>query len=68
MLFEKNGLQVRYIPNALQLNKANSVDTEGPFLDLDLFITNDIVHFDLVITNGMVHQKFIKSRMILILK
>ena len=30
-------------PTELQLNKANSSDTEIPFLDLDLFITNDIV-------------------------
>ena len=28
---------------ALQLNKANSFDTESPFLDLGLSITNDIV-------------------------
>ena len=27
----------------LQLNKANSSDTEAPFLDLNLSITNDIV-------------------------
>ena len=27
----------------LQLNEANSADTEAPFLDLDLFITNGIV-------------------------
>ena len=30
-------------PNKLQLKKANSSDTEAPFLDLDLSITNDIV-------------------------
>ena len=30
-------------PTELQLNKANSGDTEALFLDLDLFITNDIV-------------------------
>ena len=29
-------------PTKLQLNKANSSDTETPFLDLDLSITNDI--------------------------
>ena len=29
-------------PIELQLNKASSVDTEAPFLDLDLSITNDI--------------------------
>ena len=32
-------------PTKLQLNKANSADTEAPFLDLDLSITNDIVSF-----------------------
>ena len=30
-------------PTEPQLNKANSSDTEGPFLELDLFITNGIV-------------------------
>ena len=30
-------------PTELQLNKANSADTEAPFLDSDLSITNDIV-------------------------
>ena len=30
-------------PNELQLNKANSSETETPFLDLNLSITNDIV-------------------------
>ena len=30
-------------PTKLQLNKANSSDTEAPFLDLNLSITNDIV-------------------------
>ena len=30
-------------PNELQINKANSSDTEAPLLDLDLSITNDIV-------------------------
>ena len=30
-------------PTELQLNKANSSDTEAPFLDLELSITNDIV-------------------------
>ena len=29
-------------PNELQLNKANSSDTEAPFLDLNLSITNGI--------------------------
>ena len=30
-------------PTELRLNKANSSDTEAPFLDLNLSITNDIV-------------------------
>ena len=30
-------------PTEFQLNKANSSDTEAPFLDLNLSITNDIV-------------------------
>ena len=30
-------------PTELQLNKANSSDTEAPFLDLNLSITNDIL-------------------------
>ena len=30
-------------PTELQLNKANSSDTEAPFLDLNLLITNGIV-------------------------
>ena len=30
-------------PTKLQLNKANSSDTEAPFLDLNLSITNGIV-------------------------
>ena len=30
-------------PTALQLNKANPSDTEAPFLDLNLSITNGIV-------------------------
>ena len=30
-------------PSELQLNKATSFDTEAPFLDLNLFITNGIV-------------------------
>ena len=30
-------------PTELQLNKANSSDTEAPFLDLNLSITNGIV-------------------------
>ena len=30
-------------PTELQLNKDNSADTEAPFVDLDLSITNGIV-------------------------
>ena len=30
-------------PTELQISKANSSDTEAPFLDLSLSITNDIV-------------------------
>ena len=45
-------------PTELQLNKANSSDTEAPFLDLNLSITNGIVFF----------LKFMINRMILILK
>ena len=30
-------------PTELQLSKANSSDTEAPFLDLNLYITNGIV-------------------------
>ena len=33
----------RIYPTELQLNKANSSDTEAPFLDLNLPITNGIV-------------------------
>ena len=32
-------------PTELQLNKVNSSDTEAPFLDLNLSITNDKVSF-----------------------
>ena len=48
-------------PTELQLNKANSSDTEAPFLDLNLTITNGIVsskiydkrgHFDFEIVNS----------------
>ena len=44
-------------PTELQLNKANSSDTEAPFLDLNLSITN-----------GMVSSKKMINGMILILK
>ena len=32
-------------PTELQLNKANSSDTEAPLLDLNLSISNDIVSY-----------------------
>ena len=38
-------------PTELQLNKANSTDTEAPFLDFDLSITHGIVHLRFMI-NG----------------
>ena len=44
-------------PTELQLNKANSSDTEAPFLDLNLSITN-----------GIVSSKIYENGMILILK
>ena len=44
-------------PTELQLNKANSSDTEAPFLDLNLYITD-----------GIVSSKIYDKRMILILK
>ena len=44
-------------PTELQLNEANSFDTEAVFVDLDLPITNGIVHF-----------KFLMNGIILILK
>ena len=40
-------------PTELQLNKANSSDTEAPFLDLNLSITNGIVFLKFMI-NGMI--------------
>ena len=40
-------------PTELQLNKAYSCDTEAPFLDLNLSITNSIVSSKLII-NGMI--------------
>ena len=44
-------------PTDLQLNKANSSDTEALFLDLNLSITN-----------GIVSTKFMINGMLLILK
>ena len=40
-------------PTELQLNKANSSDTEAPFLDLNLSITNGIVSSKIYV-NGMI--------------
>ena len=49
-------------PTELQLNKANLSDTEAPFMDLDLFITNGIVsskiydkRYNFEIVKGYVH-------------
>ena len=41
-------------PTELQINKANSSDTEAPFLDLNLSITNGIVFFLKFMINGMI--------------
>ena len=41
-------------PTELQLNKANSSDTEALFLDLNLSITNGIVFFLKFMINGMI--------------
>ena len=38
-----NGMVGKIYPTELQLNKVNSFDTEAPFLDLNLSITNGIV-------------------------
>ena len=40
-------------PIELQLNKANSSDTDAPFFDLNLLITNGIVRLKFMI-NGMI--------------
>ena len=50
------GMVNRIYPPELQLNKANTSDTEAPFLDLHLSISN-----------GIVHLKFMISAMTLIL-
>ena len=43
-------------PTELQLNKANSSDTEAPFVDLNLPITNGILYsfFSKFMINGMI--------------
>ena len=51
------GMVNRIYPPELQLNKANTSDTEAPFLDLHLSISN-----------GFVSSKIMKSAMTLILK
>ena len=50
------GMMGQIYPPELQLNKANASDTEAPFLDLHLSISN-----------GLVHPKFMISAMTLIL-
>ena len=42
MVYFENKVRKRY-PAELQLNKSNIADTEASFLDLPLFISNDIV-------------------------
>ena len=41
-------------PTELQLNKANSSDTEAPFLDLNLSISYGIDFFLKFMINGMI--------------
>ena len=41
-------------PTELQLNKANYSDTEAPFLDLDLPITNGIVSTNFFLIKGTI--------------
>ena len=55
--FEQIVGQIYMHPTELQLNKTNSSDTEAPFLDLNLSISN-----------GIVSSKFMINGMILILK
>ena len=50
------GMVNRIYPPELQLNKANTSDSEAPFLDLHLSVSN-----------GFVSSKFMISAMILIL-
>ena len=46
-------------PTELQLNKANSSDTEAPFLDLNLSITNGIVSSKIYDKRMIVHFPFL---------
>ena len=41
-------------PTELQLNKAKTSDTEAPFLDLNLSITNGVVFFLKFMINGVI--------------
>ena len=50
------GMVNQFYPPELQLNKANTSDTEAPFLDLNLSISN-----------GFVSSKFMMNAMTLIL-
>ena len=46
-------------PTELQLNKANPSDTEAPFLDLDLSITNGIVQLKFMIYGTTLLLKYL---------
>ena len=50
---------IRIHPTELQLNKANSSDTEAPFLNLDFSITNGIVHQRFMINFEKVNFPFL---------
>ena len=39
------GMVTQIYPNELQLNTANSTDTEAPFLDLHLLMSSGLFHF-----------------------
>ena len=45
-------------PTELQLNKANSSDTEAPFSDLNLSITNGIVSSEIWMSCDSLHAYF----------
>ena len=42
-IFILNKMVSQIYPTELQLNKANSFETEAPFLDMDLSITNKLI-------------------------
>ena len=46
-------------PSELQLNKANTSDTEAAFLDLHLSISNDIVHTGQCKSTGYCYNKLV---------